>query len=234
MFRIAICDDEKDMCNTIEKTILTAARERGLTVDTDIFYSGESLVNYLNQENRFDLLFLDIEMGKMNGIDVSEKVRKELGDIDTEIIYVTCTTIYDRKLFDYHPLAFIEKPPKESQLNRALDLALKKRNIRNPYFLFTYNRQTQTVPYHEILYFESDDRKIKIITNATIYSYYGKLSDIKESLPSFFCQIHRSYIINLHQIAQYGGREITMNDGQKISISRNYKEAFLNCQLSEL
>ena len=234
MLRIAICDDEKDICNMLEKQILAIASESGTRVETEIFYSGKSLFSYLSQGNLFDLIFLDIEMDEMSGIDVSEKLRRDLDDIDTEIVYVTCTTKYDRKLFDYHPLAFIAKPPEMAQLKKAFELAQKRRNHRNPFFSFSYNRQTQTVPYNEILYFESADRKVCIVTNTITYSYYGNLSDILESLPPFFCQIHRAYVINLHHVAQYGSREITMKDGQIISIGRNYKEQFLNCQLSEL
>lgn len=234
MFKIAICDDEKEMCNMIEKQILAIASENGIRVETEIFYSGKSLFRYLSQGNCFDLIFLDIEMEEMSGIDVSEKLRKDLGDIDTEIIYVTCTTKYDRQLFDYHPLGFIAKPPEMAQLKRAFELGLKKRNLRNPYFSFSYNRQTQTVPYNEILYFESVDRKVNITTTQAVHSYYGNLSDVIKSLPAFFCQVQRSYIINLHHIAKYGSREVTMNDGVKISIGKSYREAFLNCQLSEL
>lgn len=234
MFRIAICDDEKDMCNTIEKLLLAIAGESGIPTDTEIFYSGKSLFRYLSQGNCFDLIFLDIEMDEMSGIDISEKLRKDLGDIDTEIVYVTCTTQYDRKLFDYHPLAFIAKPPEAQQLRRALELGLKKRNLRHPYFSFTYNRQTHRIPYKEILYFESVDRKVNITTTQAVHSYYGNLSDIVKSLPAFFCQVQRSYVINLHHIAQYGSREVTMNDEVKISIGKSYREAFLNCQLSEL
>lgn len=234
VLKIAICDDEQNMCSIIEELLLSAAKEICLSVDTEVFYSGKSLYNYLKGKNSFDLIFLDIEMNGMSGIDISDKLRNIMEDIDTEIVYVTCTTQYDRKLFDYHPLAFIAKPPESSQIQRALELLLKRKNIREPYFTFSYNRQTEKIPYREILYFESENRKVNIITGAAVYSYYGNLSDLAPSLPSFFCQVHRSYIVNLHQITRYGSREITMQNGQKIGIGRNYRDAFLNCQLTEL
>jgi len=234
MFKIAVCDDEQNMCSTIEKLLLSAAEELGLAVDTEVFYSGESLYKYLAAGHCFDLIFLDIEMDGINGIDVSDRLRGQLGDIDTEIVYVTCTTQYDRKLFDYHPLAFIPKPPEKDQLQRALALAAKKKKIREPYFSFSYNRQVHTVPFSKILYFESENRKVRIVADGASYSYYGNLSDLSPSLPSCFFQVHRSYIVNLHQIARYGGREITMSDGQRISIGKSCREAFLRQQLSEL
>lgn len=232
--KIAICDDEQNMCNIIEELVLSAAKEISLTVDTEVFYSGSSLCRWLESGNHFNLILLDIEMNGMNGIDVSDRLRNNLGDIDTEIIYVTCTTQYDRKLFDYHPLAFIPKPPKKEQIKRVLSLALRKRCFREPYFSFSYNRETQTIPYRKILYFESDNRKINIVTDTAVYSYYGNLSDIAGALPAFFCQVHRSYVVNLHQIIRYDSKAITMKNNNKISIGKSYREAFLDCQLSEL
>lgn len=234
MLKIAICDDEQNMCSAIETLLCSAAEELGLAVDTEVFYSGESLYKYLAGGSCFDLIFLDIEMDGMNGIDVSDKLRGDFEDIDTEIVYVTCTTQYDRMLFDYHPLAFIPKPPEKEQIQRALTLAAKKKQIREPYFSFSYQRQVQTVPFSKILYFESENRKVRIVTDAANYSYYGNLSGLCPSLPSYFFQVHRSYIVNLHQIARYGGREITMSDGLRISIGKNYREAFLQLQPAEL
>lgn len=234
MFKIAICDDEQNVCSAIEKLLCSAAEEIGLTIDAEVFYSGQSLYDALKGGNHFDLIFLDIEMDGMNGIDVSDKLRNVLEDVDTEIVYVTCTTQYDRKLFDYHPLAFVPKPPKKEQLQRALGLVLKKKKIRDPYFSFSYQRQVQTIPFRDILYFESENRKIRVVTGTRAYSYYGNLSDLPSSLPSFFFQIHRSYIVNLHQIARYGGKEVTMRNGQEISVGKNYRAAFLNQQLSEM
>lgn len=234
MVRIAICDDDSNMCSKLEKMILTVAEKCLISAETEVFYGGQSLIRYLKQGNRFDLIFLDIEMNDMNGIDVSNHLREKLDDIDTEIVYVTCTTQYDRKLFDFHPLAFIAKPPQPQQIKRVLDLFKKRRNIRTPYFSFTYNRQTLSIPFHEIIYFESDDRKIKVVTKTEVYSYYGRISDILTAVPVFFCQVHRSYIVNLHQIRQYGNKELCMADHYRIPVGKNYREAFLRCQLAIL
>ena len=233
VLRIGICDDEKNTCHLIENSIHRIAEESGFSVDTEVFFSGRALSCYLDRGENFDVIFLDIEMEHLNGIDVSEKIRKDMGDISTEIVYVSCTTEYDRRLFDYHPLAFITKPADKAQIGTALSLAQKRKNIVNPCFSFSCNRKTYNIPYKNILYFESADRKIDIITADQTYSFYGNLSQTGKNLPGCFCQIHRAYIVNLRQIAHYGGREVTMNNGRNISIGKNYREDFFKCQLAD-
>ncbi len=234
MLKIAICDDEKAMCSIIEKIVLAFSKETGQPIDTSIFYRGESLSEYLDHGNRFDLIFLDIEMTEMNGIDVSNKIRKDIDDIDTEIVYVSCTTQYDRTLFEFHPLAFIAKPLKKTELEKVLNLALKRKNIKNPYFSFSYNREKKNLPYREILYFESDDRKVNIVTKSAQYSYYGRLSDVLTVIPEFFCQIHRSYIINLNHVTEFSRHDVTMYSGQKINVGKAYQDSFAKCRFALL
>lgn len=79
MFRIAICDDDKTICNHIDQMIANYTRENKLHIETEVFYSGEDLCRHLNAESQFDLIFLDIEMTVMSGIDVGyETVKREV------------------------------------------------------------------------------------------------------------------------------------------------------------
>lgn len=70
MYRIAICDDEKSTCAEIESYILMYSKLRFIRNEIEVFYSGEAFCEYVKQGNFFDLLFLDIELPAINGIEV--------------------------------------------------------------------------------------------------------------------------------------------------------------------
>ncbi len=76
MFRIAICDDDKAICNHVDQIIANYTHENKLSIETEVFYNGEDLCRHLNTESQFDLIFLDIEMTVMSGIDVGYEIRK--------------------------------------------------------------------------------------------------------------------------------------------------------------
>lgn len=75
---IAICDDEKNFCSKMEKMIEEAAKQLNITVEVDIWFSGEELKKYLSQGNHIDIVFLDIELIKTTGIDLGRYIRQEL------------------------------------------------------------------------------------------------------------------------------------------------------------
>lgn len=106
MLRIAICDDEITICSHIENIIMEYSKYFVIKV----FYTGEQLVDYIEQGNKFDLIFLDIELNLLNGIQVGKKIRQDMNDYITKIVYISGKNCYDRELFDVQPLNFIPKP----------------------------------------------------------------------------------------------------------------------------
>ena len=87
--RIAICDDDKNICTQIENTLLEYSEKSMQKIEVLVFFSGEDLIGYINNGNLFQLIYLDIEMKKMNGVDVGKYIRKILKDYATEIVYIS-------------------------------------------------------------------------------------------------------------------------------------------------
>ena len=87
--KIAICDDDKKICTQIESTLLEYAEKFMQNIEVLVFFSGEDLIEYMNKGNIFQLIYLDIEMKKMNGVDVGKYIRKILKDYATEIVYIS-------------------------------------------------------------------------------------------------------------------------------------------------
>ncbi len=75
MLRIGICDDDKNLCQNLEVSITGYVQSFGLCVEVELFYNGEDLLAFLDQGNHLDLMFLDIELGGITGIDVGHTIR---------------------------------------------------------------------------------------------------------------------------------------------------------------
>ena len=84
MYNIGICDDGENICTSIETMLLQYAREKKIQVDTNVWYTGESLRDYLVSGGYLDILFLDIELFKMTGTEVGAYIRNQLDNMGLE------------------------------------------------------------------------------------------------------------------------------------------------------
>lgn len=141
-------------------------------------------------------------------------------------MFVSGTTQYDRQLFDVQPLHFIAKPIDASQVIKDLNLAMKKHDSAAHKFVFHMGKDTLCLRYADILYFESFDRKVSVVTADKPYTYYDTLQKIEATLPAHFCRIHKSYIVNLRQIKEFRGSLVVMTNDAELSIGQTYRQAF--------
>ena len=164
MVKIAICDDEQAICSQIEKILLDYSKRTCLEIDIEVFYSGEELYRYIELGHVFDLIYLDIEMELMNGVEVSKKIRNSMKDHKTEIVYISGKDGYDRQLFDVQPLHFIPKPINSEKIIEGLNLAMVRADRLGGFFTYKKTIETYKVLVKDIVYFESINREIKILT----------------------------------------------------------------------
>lgn len=225
MFRVAICDDERAICSHIESVILNFQESILDKFDIEVFYSGEDLCRYILNDHRFDIIFLDIELKQMNGVEVGKWIRDELLDEVTQIIYISAKQGYAMELFQTRPLNFLIKPINKEKIYKTLRLAMQLTNGCNLFFEFHAGKTYYRVPYKEIMYFESDDKKIRIISNDNVYEFYGKLADIRKGVPSKeFLLIHKSYLINYMYVSEAKYESVRLSNGKCLPISQTYRK----------
>ena len=232
MFKIAICDDVPSVCSDLKAMIMDMKNDlicKEITIDT--FYSGEALIDNIKEENLYDLIFLDIELGKINGVEIGHIIRKQMEDYVTKIIYISSKDIYDRQLFDVQPLHFLKKPIDSKKVFDDIQLAMKISEKENRNFEFKSFRNTIKVPYRDILYFESRGRKVFLMGTKNNYIFYGNIKDLEEVLPKFFIHPNRSYFVNYEFVTCFKFEELIMTDGSVIPISRNKRKEIRELQL---
>lgn len=221
MIRIAVCDDDYTICTELEKIILEYKEQNNKELTVDVFYSGEYLIKHIKDNNSFDLIFLDIELGEINGVEVGNIIRKDFDDYITKIVYISSKNHYDRQLFEVQPLHFLEKPLDKYKVFKDINLAIKILNKQNDWFSFKIGHEIYKMPIKEIIYFESLDREIRLVGVKEIVQFYDKIETILKRVSEFrFMNPHRSYLINYDHVISIKKDTIIISNGDKIPLSR--------------
>ncbi|MGN0154141.1 MAG: LytR/AlgR family response regulator transcription factor [Lachnospiraceae bacterium] len=224
MYRVGICDDSSIICSYIEQCIIDKAKEENIIIETEVWESGESLLNDFHQNGYVDILFLDIELLSMSGIEVADYIRRQMDDYNMQIIYISGKESYAFNLIKTQPLDFLIKPLKESQIEEAFMLACKLLGKKEDKFEYTVGRNICRIPIDDIHYFNSVGRLVRIVTNDDIKEFYGQLKEIYNRLPNSFYMIHQSYIVNSKYIIKYSYDSVELKNGETLSISKTYRK----------
>ena len=225
MLNIAICDDDIQTTGEMECLIQRISKQNFVDIETEVFWNGESLVNAIIKENKFDIIYLDIEMEKEDGISAAKRIR--MYDKNVLIIYVSSHENHMKDSFSVRPFQFLVKPVSEKQMEICFKAAFDDINDTDFYFRYSYKRINYKVPVRDILYFESNRRKVSIVTERDTYEVYKKLNEIENSLKKCkmsFLRVHHSYLVNYKHVDGLAYDFVVMDNGKKISISEDRRK----------
>jgi len=221
--RIAICDDDINQINIIEDYIERLDIDHGKLV-VDSFTDGESLNNYyLKNTNPFNIIFLDMELPGINGIETAVNIRKM--DSGVIIIFITSHSHYVYECFDASPFRFLVKPVSFEDFTKVFIMAINKANQEDSFLLISTKGSDIRLNYNEILYFESIKRQTAVHTAEGEYLFYSKISDLYGKLKSEdFIYAHKSFIVNMNYIKMVLTDKIVLQNGTEIPISKKNKK----------
>ena len=203
---IAICDDDREFRAFLKDSLRNYFDEKSISLNILQFKSGEEL---LNDELLFDLVFLDVEMENINGIETGKELKKR--NPRSIIFVITSYNGYLDDAFKINAFRFLSKPLDVARLYNALDDAndLLKNNI----IVFNDVNTGENVKIYtnDIILLEIDGRKTKIITVNGTYLSKDKITDWKSHLNgiSFVCP-HSSYIVNLDYSIRHSRTELIL------------------------
>lgn len=225
MLNVAICDDDIWITGKIEFMIQEIARKHFIDVETEVYWNGKSLADTIEAGERFDMIYLDIEMGKEDGISAAKRIRKY--DKNVMIIYVTSHENHMKETFSVRPFRFLLKPVSEMQMAKCFEEAYDEISSGDFYFRYSYQRVHHKVLLRDILYFESSKRKVFIVTEKGRYELYGKLNEIEKSLKDCkvsFLRVHQSFLVNYKHVEGQGYDFVVMDNGVRLSISEDRRK----------
>ena len=214
MIRIAIVDDEEIICTRVKRLLESYSRNKGILLEIDTYQNEKMFISDLKYEMHFDLLFLDIELSDLTGIQVGHWIREQLKNEWMQIVYISGKDGYDRQLFSVNCLDFLSKPISLSEISRVMDRFITLENRPGDVFIYQKNHVSKRIFVSKILYFESVNRKIVMITSTERIEFYDKLDEIEKSLPVQFLRIHKSYLVNYQHIQQFQYEKVVMSNNE--------------------
>lgn len=226
---IAICDDEKVIREQINKLI--GKGKHGIYAE--LYETGAELIAAGKQ---FDIVFLDIQMEGMDGIETARILRER--NEETILIFITGIREYVFEAFDVAAFHYLLKPIEETKFlevfHRAKrELERRKKQQREPVFIKTRNRSF-TLEKDSILYIDSRAKKVGIHTTEKTIEVYASMNELEKQLGSGFYRSHRGYLVNMAYVAEYNNESITLNNGEYVYLSKERYGRFVKTYMQYL
>lgn len=217
MLRIAICDDDSKFTRKLETLVLQESQKLGIRADTDVFSDGKTLLKSFQNDDHYELIFIDIEMEQVDGITAARRIREI--DRTVLLVYVSGYDKYLKELFEVEPFRFLSKPLNHAQFDRYFKEACKRINETEVFYQFTFNKEIRKISVKDIVYFESNNRIVYIhLKDGTNEYFYGKLNNVEKELAAsrqYFLRIHQSFLVNYDYIIKMNFFNITINYARK-------------------
>ena len=211
---IVVLDDDKEIVNIVGKYLVDlGVNKNNLFLFTSV---NELETNFVSK--RVDILFIDINLGVINGIDYVKKNRKIFRN--TKIIYITAFDDFIEDTFETEFIYFLRKPLTKDKINKAFNKAINMNKKSNKYLFISNQKGKRKICIKDIIYIESSGRIINIYLKNETISIYKKISEIESELCDSFIRCHKSFIINLDKIKSYSVVKVLLDNDVVIPISR--------------
>ncbi|MDO4260773.1 MAG: LytTR family DNA-binding domain-containing protein [Eubacteriales bacterium] len=215
--RIGICDDERELRLALKKVIEPQLQLMGAAYEIEEYASGEELLGGISGGGP-EILFLDIEMGTLNGMEAARALRRTCPD--TVLIFVTAYPDFVFQGYEVHAFHYLLKPYREEKIKEVLRLAVEAAGARREqYYLVEQKSGSYRLPLGQVRYFRSERRKTEAHLAEETLEFYGKLSDLEAELPDYFVRSHNRYLVNLNYVTRLEGT-FCICGGEEIPVSR--------------
>lgn len=229
MYKIAICDDDNIFIQYM-KQIIQSSSVKEQDIKFYEYYSGEELINCLEEGINFDLLILDMQLGKINGLKTAQKYREAYAN--TTLVFCSGVCLPSVKSFEVTPFRYLLKQYTNIHMQHEINTIIEevKRKKQIPYIIGNYQYNMVKLKPEEILYISVSKHGSNIFVNPNYRKdEFGKsipckmkvekLYDILKS--NGFVYAHNSYIVNMDYLILKVKNEIKLTDGTVLTVARS-------------
>ena len=225
VLRIGICDDLADARLVLRSMLERILERQKVQAQFFEFSAGETLLRwYENHAGELDVLFLDMELHEMDGMETARRLRE--ADAGLQLVFVTGYSDYVFDGYSVGALGYLLKPPKQEQLESVLNRAQAAlyRDLERAYICRngeTYYR----IPMSNILYFASDRRQVQCVTQGRSYTFYAKLDVVAAEVGKEFVRVHQRYLVRTGAVDRIESGEVVLRNGERLPVSRSCQQS---------
>lgn len=226
-YRIAICDDEEKILIEMKEKLQRVLLQQNVVASCYLFDQPLELLSYV-EENEIDILFLDIDMPGMSGMEVA-KVLREKGQAPL-IVFVTNQDALVYESFQYQPFSFIRKSYFDNEITQVVIGLIASIEKSFETFTLKYGMERIRLLIADIIYFEADSNYVKLVTTKKEYRYRETLLVLEKDLAcKGFIRIHKGFLVNQSYVFAVRANEVELSNGCLLPISRTNREAVRGC-----
>lgn len=231
MLKIALCDDSPEFITQITSLIQQRSSHGSATI-VNTFENGKDLIQ-AHTSDPFHIIFLDVVMPGIDGLETARVIRET--DSNVKIVFLTASREYAFESYSVKANNYLLKPVQQTALNQCLDELSAELDQKKLYLVLRTASAIHRVELENIEYLEAQNKHVLfMLADGRVLESIDPLYTYESKLPlsEGFFKCHRSYIVNLMQIATYTQKEITMHSGCRIPISRNCHKDFKSAYFS--
>ena len=224
-YTIGVCDDDREFARTMSRLCAETMDRLNVPYVLKTFYCEEEVLRYIAQGGKTDLLFLDIRLGRKNGIDLA-RMLKERGE-QTSVVLMTVDSGFLLAGYSVQPIYFLLKPIDTAELEKAVKIDLKRR-VQTRNIFIKCDRKQIPVPVESILYIEVIDHSTTVHTRTRDYVSRMTFTELVDTLPqSCFARCHNSFVVNLARVTHFSRAQgVVLDCRVTLPIGRKYFDSF--------
>lgn len=223
--KIAICDDEAKDVEQIYTYLQNFEIRYDINFEISKFCSAKDILSEYDTTNPFHVIFLDVEMPDMNGIELAKHIRQH-NDKRVQIVFVSNYPRYMRDSFEVHPFHYLTKVMTENEFQQVMWQIVQEYEESHVFKLIIQGRngKAELVNIHDVLYIEAIKNKkgyLSFVLQNQVIQGKGNLKDWEKELVSYhFVLSHRSILVNVRHIHFFKENTIILTNGTVLPLSR--------------
>ncbi|MBQ1254800.1 MAG: response regulator transcription factor [Clostridia bacterium] len=217
-YRIAVCDDQPAQLENLTKKLSLYAEARHIKFHIQTYPSAEAFLFDFSENRNFDLLFLDIEMAGMNGIQLARKIRAENETV--QLCFITGYPDYMNQGYDVNALHYLLKPVSVEKLFEVCDRFLKSTETQPRFFLFSLGKEVVRVYEKDLYYGEAQGHYMLLHTRQGELKLRTTVPELEKQLGEGFFRPSRSFLVNLRYVTRITKTEILLEQGVAVPLGK--------------
>ena len=231
MLHIGICDDFIEVCQSIFNLCEEYFKKNTMKHEYVFFHSGEEVLSYceINNNHYIDILFLDVEMQGISGIDLIKEVLWQ--DKIARIVFVTNHSESIYNTFSRKTIGFIPKPPSQEKITKMLLITIDEIEENIVLKIRDYDGKFTDIYMEDIVYLKASGSYTEIVTRGSenvlreFILSTKKMGDLEKEMRSYpIIRVHKSYMVNLASVIDFREKILLQNLSMEIPVGRIYKE----------